>query len=88
MTFASAVTGKTVFGNKRVHFGTFTQVAGETGGNIDTQLNVCEAIFFTPVSASAIATPVSVNETLPIAGSAITIVTTDGDAGNWVAFGN
>ena len=30
---------KTVFGNKRVHFGTFSQASGDTGGDVVTGLS-------------------------------------------------
>jgi hypothetical protein len=87
MSFASAVTSKTVFGNKRVNFGTFTNGASDTGGDINTGLRSCEEIFLQHVSSAVVASAPSVNETLPVAGSAVTIVTTAGADGRWMAIG-
>ena len=66
----------TVFGNKRITFG---RAAGSgTGGEINTQLRVCEHICLTASKATIVADAVTLNETLPVAGSAITIVHTSG----------
>jgi hypothetical protein len=87
MAFESAITGRTVFGNKRVHFGTFTNGASDAGGNINTGLRSCEAMLLQHGGAGAVASAPAVNETLPAAGSAITIVTTAGADGYWTAVG-
>jgi hypothetical protein len=86
MAFASTVSIKTVMGNKRVHFGTWT--TDTTGGNIDTGLGVCEGIVLQTTGSAVSADQCTVNETLPIAGSAITIVVTSGADGNWIAWGH
>lgn len=87
MAFASAITEYGVRGNKKVRKGTYTNAGGDTGGNVDTGLTVCTDFVITP-SGSAVQTnaPV-VNETLPVAGNAITIVTDDGADGYWEAEG-
>ena len=88
MAFTSAISGSSVFGNKRCAWGTYTSAASSTGGDIDTGLEIVEHIQLT-VKASAIQVaggPV-VNETLPIAGSAVTIVTVADGVGYWFAFG-
>jgi hypothetical protein len=87
MAFASAITKRTVMGNKRVHFGTYTNGSGDTGGNIDTGLRSCESIFLQPGGSAVIATAPVVNETLPVAGSAVTVVTADDEDGTWMAMG-
>lgn len=87
MTFAAAVTSKTVFGNKRVHFGTFTNGASDTGGDIDTGLRSCEEMFLQHGGSAVATNAPAVNETLPVAGSAVTIVTTAGFDGRWMAIG-
>ncbi len=86
MVFSSTVSVKGVMGNKRVHMGTFTNTAVTTGGNLDTELVVCEAVFLQP-GASVAADQCSVNETLPFNGRAVTIVTTAGVDGFWIAWG-
>jgi len=84
MAFSSTVTFKTVFGNKRVHRGTF-DASSCTGGDIDTGLRLVEGIELT-CGGSAVASAPAVNETLPVAGD-ITIVTDSGQTGYWMAMG-
>lgn len=86
MSFASAITHKTIFGNKRAHFGTFTNGASDTGGDINTGLRSCEAIFLQAGGGTADKAG-AVNETLPVAGSAVTIVTAANVDGTWMAIG-
>lgn len=86
MAFASAITGRLVAGNKMITFGTWA--TDTTGGDIDTGLHSCEFIVLQQ-SKSAVTTgcPV-INETLPVAGSAVTIVVDSGEDGNWMAIGD
>lgn len=88
MAFASAITDKTVFGNKRVHYGTYTNGGADTGGNIDTGLEVCEGLILAPTGSAVGANASKVNETFPVAGSAVTIVTDADEDGQWFAWGN
>lgn len=87
MAFAYTITGQTFFGDKKIIYGTFTSSASGTGGDILTGLRVCESFTLTQ-KGSAITTgaPV-VNETFPVAGGAITIVTDADVVGTYVAFG-
>jgi len=87
MAFTSAITAKTVFGNKRVHFGTYTTDSTDTGGDINTGLRSCEAIFLQQMASAVTADAPVVNETLPVAGSAVTIVQTASADGYWMAIG-
>lgn len=87
MAFTSTITGNSVWGNKRVAYGTYTSADGSTGGDINTSLVLCEHIQLTPNSSSVGTNQSVVNETLPIAGSAVTIVTDANQAGYWLAFG-
>lgn len=88
MAFASAITQRPFsVGNKRWSFGTYTNGSGDTGGNINTGLRSCEFISLQPSGSSVIATAPVVNETLPIAGSAVTVVTADNEDGYWMAIG-
>ena len=66
----------TVFGNKRVVFGRATGAG--TGGEINTRLRVCEFIALTANKNAVVADAVTLNETLPVAGSAVTIIHTSG----------
>ena len=87
MAFTSAITESITIGNKKVTFGTFTTSSTDTGGDINTGLTVCEFINFTHKGSAVSASPVTINETLPCAGSAVTIVTDDGVDGYWKAEG-
>ena len=87
MAFASAVTEMSVFGNKRVHFGTYVSTDGTQGGDIDTGLRSCEMMLLQGVAAAVTASTPTVNATLPIAGSAVTIVTIADVSGRWMAVG-
>lgn len=48
---------------------------------------MCEFIAMTP-KTSAPAAQCAVNETLPVAGSAVTVVTSANVEGYWIAFGD
>lgn len=87
MAFSASKTGSTIVGNKRMVWGTYTNASGDTGGDINTTLRVCENLFLTPKGTATSTTPPVVNETFPIAGSAVTIVTASKDIGYWTAIG-
>jgi hypothetical protein len=87
MAFISAITEKTVFGNKRIHKGTFENTGGSTGGDIETGLQRVDFIHLQHSGASAVASAPAVNETLPLVGGAVTIVTTGDADGYWSAEG-
>jgi len=88
MAFSSTITARPcAMGNKRVAVGTFTQAGGDTGGDINTGLRSCEFIMLQTTGAAASADQSAVDETLPVDGSAVTIVTTAGVVGNWLAVG-
>jgi hypothetical protein len=86
MTFDSTVTGKTVFGNKVVTWGTWDG-AGATTGDIDTGLALCDFIALTHYDTAVETGVPVVNEALPVAGSAVTIIFDSGKDGYWWAFG-
>jgi len=87
MAFTSTITQITVIGSQKKATGTFASAGGSVGGDIDTGLRLCKEIFLT-TKAAAITTGANVvNETLPVAGSAVTIVTDANVVGTWTAFG-
>lgn len=86
MAFASAVTGRTAFKNKAVTYGTWT--TDTTGGDINTGLRSCEFITLQTSGNAVSADQSAVNETLPVAGGAVTIVCTSGADGYWLALGD
>ncbi len=87
MAFLSAKLGVTVIGNKRMAFGTFTNNSSSTGGDINTTLTTVEFIVLQAKGSGVAANAPVVNETLPVAGSAVTIVTDADEVGYWFAFG-
>ncbi len=88
MAFTSTITDRTVFGNKMVNFGTYTNSVGSgTGGDINTGLTMCEMLIIIPSYSAVAANAPVVNETFPVAGSAVTIVTDAVMNGYWVAWG-
>ncbi|OPZ48452.1 MAG: hypothetical protein BWY95_00816 [Bacteroidetes bacterium ADurb.BinA104] len=86
--FATAIVGTSVFGDKKVSWGTFTPSGGSEGGNIDTGLKSCEGIELQYTGSSASTDAPVYNETFPCDGSAVTIVTVADTAGIWFAWGS
>lgn len=87
MAFASAVKIRTVAGNKFLVTGTFTNGAGDTGGDITTGLSSVDFLLLQPSGSAVVATAAVVNETLPKSGGDVTIVSEANVDGNWLAMG-
>jgi len=87
MAFSYSITDTTVFGNKKIVYGTFTNAASSTGGDIVTGLTNCDALFLQSKGTAVIANAPVVNETFPVAGGSITIVTTANESGTFMAYG-
>jgi hypothetical protein len=87
MAFSGTVTGKSVFGNKKIRMGTFASTSGSQGGDINVGLSMVE--YFTAIvnSTSTASAKVAVNETFPVSGAAITLVTDANATGYWQALG-
>jgi len=88
MAFTSAVLGTTVFGNKRVKWGTFTTSSTDTGGDIATGLTRVEMMLLQHSGASDVDDAPAVNETFPLSGGDVTIVHTASADGYWLAIGD
>ncbi len=86
MAFGSAVTLKTVFGNKRFHAGTFDCSSIGTG-DIDTGLRIVETMTLQEKGAAVASNMAAVDESLPVAGSAVTILADSSQVGYWMAVG-
>lgn len=82
MAFAYAVSGSTVVGNLRMKYGTFTNSAGDTGGDIDTGLNAIVASGFNVTSHVDGFVPKNT-----ISGGTMTIDIPDNIDGLWWAMG-
>ena len=79
MAFAATKTDETIFGDKRVSFGAFTQVSGDTGGAINTGLASLAYFHASYMTAQSNASGV------------VTITTADpqgSQSGFWFAIGN
>ena len=88
MTFSYTVKGRTVYGNKRVSYGTFTNAGGDTGGDIVTGLSYVEFFDIQHTGSAVVDDAPVVNETIPLSSGTVTIVTTDGADGIWQAEGH
>ena len=86
MTFTSTVLKKYVFGNRRVHVGSWDS-AGVTGGDIDTKLKRVEYATIVHKGTAVTTATAVINETFPLASGSVTVVATAGDAGYWLAIG-
>ena len=87
MAFTFTIQGQSVFGNKRVVFGTFASSGGSTGGDIGTGLSVLETLQLTHTGAAAPANAPAINETFPLNGGVATIVTIADTSGTFLAIG-
>lgn len=87
MAFASTINGYGKIGDKATTWGTFTNGASDTGGDINTGLVVCESLSIEFTGTTAVTEAAAINETFPCDGSAVTIVTTANTNGIWRAIG-
>lgn len=88
MSISSTFVGRSVLGNKAMTWGTYTDSGAGTADNIDTKLHMCDFILLQPYG-SAVATNASVvDETFPVAGSAVTIRSDASQSGLWIAIGD
>ncbi len=78
MSFAATKTKNDIMGSHRVAMGTFSQVSGDTGGEINTGLRVIENFQMTAAKS------------VTVSGGVATVVTVDplaAQAGFWTAIG-
>lgn len=70
-------------------FGTYTNTAGSTGGDIDLTDALSRILYFNlqPTGSAVSISAPAVNETLPLDGTAVTIVTVADEDGVWEAWG-
>ena len=89
MAFVSAIIseGRSIQGDKRVIYGTYTNTSGSTGGDIVTSLSRVDGITITQTGSAITTGAPVVNESFPLSKGDVTIVT-DADAdGIWKAEG-
>ena len=85
MAFSSAVTSHSVIGSKRMTTGTFTNEPEDSGGEIDTGLKFVDTFVYS-ISSGIGSEEVKVTKNSATAGK-VTIVTSDGADGDWMAVG-
>lgn len=86
MAFAYTVKSTDAMG-QGVKIGTYTSTGGSTGGDIVTGLNIVNHIQLQPKGTAVSANQPVVNETLPLQGGTVTIVTSANEVGTWMAIG-
>ena len=87
MAFSSAILGRTKIGNKVLYYGTFTNDTTE-GGDVVTGLARTEMFLIQPTGSAVNSNEASVNETFPLDGGDVTVVTdSDAETYGWVAIG-
>ena len=88
MADISSFVGRAVWGNECVTWGTYTDAGAGAGGDLNTKLHRCNKIFLQPYGSSVATNASVVNETLPVDGSAVTIVCDASQTGLWLAVGD
>ena len=86
MAFAYVVNVSFTIGAKKIVTGSYTNAVAGTGGDIDTGLSVCESFVCSPAAAAVTNAHVA-NETFPVSGGVITIITANTESGCFVASG-
>ena len=82
MAFVSTVSDRSIHGNHRIVWGTYTNGATDSGGDIDTGLDVVFGFATIPTG--------HVDTNVPkysVSAGTITLVTDNDSDGNWWAFG-
>ena len=88
MTFAYTLIERySIFGDKSVAYGTFTNGASDSGGDVKTGLKIVEMFVLTVKATTSAATAPVVNETFPLKGGDVTIVSAADQDGFWFAIG-
>lgn len=89
MAFAFSIEsdGMEVWGKRKVVFGTYTNTAGSTGGEVETGLSRVEGIFLQPTGTAVSTNANAANETFPLDKGEVTIVTDANEDGLWIAVG-
>jgi hypothetical protein len=87
MAITTVVIGKTVYGNKKVHYGTYTLSGAATTGDIETELDQVHGGMVGALGALIVADAPTIDETFPLADGDVTIIGTANSSGCWVAVG-
>lgn len=88
MAFTVTKLNETVAGNQRKVVGQYVNDSDSTGGDINTGLHSVHDMVLTPKGTAVQANAPVVNEDLPCAGNAVTIVTDANASGYFTAYGD
>ncbi len=88
MAFTYTVDGQTVFGDKRIHYGSATSTLGDVGGDIVTGLLQIHNMWITAWGAAIVAGAPTINATFPLASGTVSIIQTATTKAYWVAIGS
>jgi len=86
MTFVSTMERPIQKGTEYEQRGTYLSDSGDSGGDIAIAINHCTAFDLYP-QGSAVASQGAVNETYPITGKSVSVVTAANVGGIWIAYG-
>ena len=87
MAFSFTIENEQILeGNMRIVYGTWN-ADSVTGGDIQTGLSRVDVCLLGHTGSATEAAVAVVNETLPLASGDVTIVTTSGDTGTFIAIG-
>jgi len=87
MAFSYTIENEQILeGNMKIVYGTWN-ADSVTGGDIVTGLSRVDVCVLGHTGSAVEATAAVVNETLPLASGSVTIVTTSGDTGTFIAIG-
>ena len=87
MALTQTTNVETHIGGVRKVSGNYINTGGATGGKIQTGLTVVNAFKLQPWGAAVVTSFPVVNETLPLNGGTVTIVTLANESGCWFAEG-
>lgn len=90
MAFTYQILEQTIFGSKKLMFGSFANTDGSSGGNLDTGLTMAEIVLLQSAGTAELlelGATAHVNADLPVNGRSVPIVTSANMSGCWVALG-
>ena len=87
MVFTSTITSRESDGSLAKVVGTFTNTSGSTGGEVETGLKTVIGFQLQHTGSAVVASAPVANESFPLQGGDVTIVTVADTNGVWIAIG-
>ena len=88
MSITDTFVGRSVMGSECMTWGTYEDSSAGTEDDINTKLHICTRMILQPYGSAAGTDAPAINETFPLDGSAVTIITVASETGMWVAWGD